>query len=247
MTTTESKPKSSLILRKKDQPLTTRRGSGIIPGAATLPQVNLLPDSIRAKRQLQRTRIWLVVGVALVLLVSLVVYVLTLFAARTAESELQSVEVETQRLLSEQATYSEVPQVLGQIADAELAQRIAMGNEILWADYTVYVLAALPDDAKLTNMTSLTSTPLLGAPIPADMLHSAGVGTLALAHRSPTVPDLAEWRDKLADIPGFLDAQYQTATISEEDGVVYYEVTTTVQLSLEALSGRYLIDEEPQS
>lgn len=245
MTSTETKTKAALTLRKKkDQPLAVRRGGGIIPGAASLPQVNLLPESVRADRALQRTRLWLLIGVGLVILASLLGYVMAMQASRQAQDELTDVQAETQRLLIEQAQYAEVPQVLGQISDAELAQRIAMGSEIDWAQYFVYVLAALPDDAKLTQMTTSTASPLLPVTTPGDALQTPGIGTVTFQHRSPTVPDLAEWDSNLMEIPGFASAQYHTASVSDDEGETYYEVTSTVQVTLEALSGRYLIEPE---
>lgn len=218
---------------------TTARG-GLIAGAPELPQVNLLPTLVRQRRALRRIKGWLLVGVGVVLVLLLGAYVMAMVMASTAEDELQTTQAETQRLLQEQAKYAEVPQVLGQIADATAAQTFGMGTEVLWSDYVLDVIDALPKKAKLTSFVNMTVSPIETAPLPTDQLLEVGIGTVTLAHRSPTVPDITEWLEALSKVEGFTDPHASVAQIAEDDGDVYYEVTTTVQVLPEALSGRYL-------
>ena len=76
--------------------------------------------------------------------------------------------------------------------------------------------------------------------MPTDQLLNPGIGTVTLAHRSPTLPDISAWIDALGKIEGFADVNVTVAQTAEDDGDVYYEVTSTVQVMNEALSGRYL-------
>ena len=87
---------------------------GVIDGATALPQVNLLPSSVRARRALQRVKVWLVIGLGVVLIAALLAYVFAMLSASSAEDELDEVRAYTQRLLTEQAKYSEVPVILAQ-------------------------------------------------------------------------------------------------------------------------------------
>ena len=120
------------------------------------------------------------------------------------------------------------------------AQTFGMGTEVLWSDYVLDVIDALPEKAKLTSFVNMTVSPIESAPLPADQLLEVGIGTVTLAHRSPTVPDITEWLEALSQVEGFTDPHASVAQIAEDDGDVYYEVTTTVQVLPEALSGRYL-------
>ncbi len=223
---------------------TSGRNGGIIDGAALLPQVNLLPASVRAKRALQRVKVWLVIGLGVVLLVALLAYVFAMTSASSAEEELDDVRADTQRLLNEQAKYAEVPIVLGQIEAAKTAEMIGMGYEVLWAEHFIAAIAALPEDAQLGAMSTASITPLLAAPLPADPMVTPGLGTVSFTHRSPSVGDLSAWTKALEEVPGFADVQYTTAAITDDDGDVFYEVVTTAQVTQEALSGRFGAEEE---
>lgn len=215
------------------------RGVAGIVGAPVLPQVNLLPAWVRQKRALARTKVGLVILVGSVLVLSLLGFVAASLASSSAEEALAEAQQETHRLLTEQAKYSEVPEVLGSIEAAEAAQGLGMGHEVLWSGLVVDVMGALPDGARLTGFESLSVTPNELPPLPVDQLLTQGIGTVGITHRSVTVPDIVPWLAALAEIEGFVDPHATVAAIADDEGEAYYEVTTTVQLTTEALSGRY--------
>lgn len=223
---------------------TSHHSGGVIAGATALPQVNLLPSSVRARRVLQRVKVWLVIGLGVVLIVALLGYVVAMMSASDAEAELEGVRADTQRLLKEQAKYAEVPVVLNQIESAKAAELVGMGDEVLWKDYFMSALGSLPRDAKMTGMATVTRTPLMAAPMPSDALVSPGLGTVTLTHRSDTITDISAWTDALSEVPGFDDVFYTAASITDDDGDVFYEVVTTIQVTDEALSGRFGAEEE---
>lgn len=232
--------------KKKQKPaeqssagLASGHRGGVLEGATALPQVNLLPASVRARRALQRVKIWLVIGLGIVLIVALLGYVFAMLSARSAEDELAEVREETQRLLTEQAKYSEVPIVLAQLDSAQNAELVGMGGEVLWRGYFENARQALPRGSQLSGMATVTQTPLMAAPLPADALMTPAFGTVTLTHRSDEIGDLSEWVRRLEEIPGYDDVQYTTAAITEDDGDVFYEVVTTAQVTPEALSGRF--------
>lgn len=212
---------------------------GVVAGAPLLPQINLLPDWVRQKRALARTKGVLAVAVALVLVLALLGYVAATVTAAQAEKDYQAAQAETTRLLAEQATYSEVPAVLGQIQAAKDAQIVAMGHEVLWKGYLEELMAALPKGSQLGQVTSISMSPTEFAPAPVDQLLTQGIGTLTLVSRSTDLPDTADWLDALAKVKGFSDPRVSAAAITEDDGDVYYEVTSTVELTVEAYSGRF--------
>lgn len=222
---------------------TSQLSGGVIAGATALPQVNLLPSSVRARRALQRVKVWLVISLGVVLIAALLGYVVAMMSASDAETELDGVRADTQRLLQEQAKYAEVPVVLAQIEAAKAAELIGMGDEVLWTGFVLEALGALPADASLTSISTMARTPLMEAPMPGDALTARALGTVMLTHRSATVLDISAWSEALAGVPGFADPLFSTATITEDDGDTFYEVVTTVQITEDALSGRFTGEE----
>lgn len=233
---TDAQPRFSM---KKVKKLPGAPSTGMITGAPALPQVNLLPASIRARRALQRVKVLLLLVLGVVVIGALLGYVASMLSVSSAQSELETVQAETLRLQQEQSTYSEVPQIKAAIANAELARSVGMGSEILWSDYLYAVLLHMPTGSQLTGFATTAMNPLEGPPVPADPLVEPGVGSVTITHRSPTLPDTAAWINMLNGIEGMHDAEVLTQTIGEDDGVVYYEVTSIVQLSADALSGRF--------
>lgn len=233
---TDTQPRFSVKKVKKTPGATS---SGTISGAPGLPQVNLLPASVRAGRALQRVKVYLLLALGVVLIAALLGYVASMMAVSSAQSELEQVQAETTRLQQEQSKYSEVPQVKREIADTELARTIGMSSEVLWSDYVYEVLLQMPAGSQLTGFVTTAMNPLEGAPLPADPLVGPGIASVAITHRSLSLPDTAAWIDMLNGIEGMHDAQVLTQAVSEDEGIVYYEVSSTVQLSADALSGRF--------
>jgi len=209
-----------------------------------LPQVNLLPPSIVAKRALQRLKRLLLLLLLLVVVIAVGLYAWSALDAKSAHDQLQASQQENARLLREQAKYAEVPKIIKQISLVDNARIVGMGNEVAWSGYIAQVQKALPKDAVLQSMTATIQSPIAAAPSPVDPLQTQGIGMITLVHRSLTVPDAAQWLDSLSKITGFVDPLYSTAESTSDDGTAYYDVTTTVQLTSEALSGRFLTIED---
>lgn len=239
---TDTQPRFSVKRTKSTPKTSSKPASGArvtITGAPELPQVNLLPASVRAGRALQRTKVYLLLVVGVVVIAAILGYVASMLAVSSAQSELEIVQAETTRLQQKQSTFSEVPQVKGQIADTEAARSVGMASEVAWSSYVSEILLQMPPGSVVTSIVTTAMSPLDPAPVPADPLVPGGVASVAISHRSPTLPDTAAWLDVLNGIGGLHDAQVSTQAISEEDGVVYYEVTTTVQVGADALTGRF--------
>lgn len=221
--------------------------NGNVVGAPPLPQVDLLPAATRAKHALNRVKTYLLLGLGLVVLGLLFLYVLSVVTASNAASELEIADTETRRLMVEQAKYAEVPKVLGQIEASSAAEFAGMQDEVLWASYIAEIEKVLPKDAQINEISSVARTPLEVAPLPAELLYGGELGVVQISLRTPTMPNTSEWLDSLNAIEGFLDASFSDQMISDEDGNVFYEVNTTLQLTEDALSGRFLPEAEVEA
>lgn len=218
----------------------TERGIHAALGAPPQPQVNLLPPEVRSRRALGRVKVLLAGVLALVLLASAGGYVVASLEVNNAENDLQQANERVQDLLAQQSQYAEVPRIRSQIAAISEARLFATSTELMWATYWRAIEAVTPPGWTLQSLqttlprpgeTMMPSTNLLGAP---------SVGTITFVGRASVVPDIADWMDGLERIPGFVDAWFSNAQITEENGVVYYEVGATVQVDASAFSGRFV-------
>jgi Tfp pilus assembly protein PilN len=211
-----------------------------------LPQVNLLPPEVRAARSLGVLKRWLAIALVLVLALIGLGYGAAYLATQSAEDELAEAQAETTRLQSEEAKYAEVPQVLGAIDSTETARLLGMSSEIRWKTYLDAVTAVLPGGVSIDQFT-MTGPALdaAAAPITAtDPLQQPSIGSISFQGQSRTVPDTAAWVDALASVPGFVDPWVSSVSVTEEDGAVYYSVTSTVQLTDQTLANRFVPTEE---
>lgn len=229
-------------------------------GAATtgLPQVNLLPPEVRSARALKPVKRWM--GIVLVIAVLAVAggYALGTLARNSAETELESAHAETARLQAEALQYAEVPVVLGAIDDAELARQLGMSSEVLWADYLGAIEAVIGTEVSIDTLAVARTLGDIQGP-----LEAPAVATMTVTGRSLELPDTVAWIDALDSIPGFANTRVTVATLTldttgsedatddegadgddgdEEAPPTYYTFTTSVQVTLDALSGRFFLE-----
>jgi len=206
----------------------------------SLPQVNLLPPGVRAKAALSRLKrvlVLVLVGVAALLALG---YALAQMRLSAAQSELSDAQAETARLTQQQSQYSEAPRVLGEVNRLQQARTQGFSTEVLWTPYLGAIAAVMPPGVVLTSIQMTGATPMQAPPGPADVLQGPSVGQLAFTGRSATLIDTAGWIDALNSVPGFADAWVSNATVAaDDDGVPYYEITSTVQVTDLAYSGRF--------
>lgn len=215
-----------------------------VPGASPLPQVNLLPPEIRAGRQLKNVKAWLGVAVLITALVAGVLFLWATFMLRTAEAELAATQDQNTALVAEQQQYAEVPLVLNELAAVEEARLFGMSTEVVWTPYLQAVAASAPEGVSLDQLAFTGATPTDAAPDSTNPLAAAHVGAITFTARSLNLPDTATWIDNLAAVPGFSDPWFGSAQVSDEDGIVYYSVTGTVNVNEQAYAERFVVVEE---
>lgn len=207
--------------------------------ASPLPQVNLLPPEVRAARGLKVVKRWLgmTVVVALVLAAGLVGW--AALQEKNASTQLADAQAETARLMAEQAKYAEVPVVLGQLDAIKKARQIGMSTEVLWSPYLAAIAATAPEGVSIDLIQVATTTPMMEPSVPADPLEAPSAGTVTFTADSLTLPDTKAWLDGLETVPGFADAWFSDALITQVNDVTFYTVSATVQFDDTAYSGRF--------
>lgn len=213
------------------------RGGGLM--APTLPQVNLLPPEVHAKRGLARLKVWLLVAVLIALLVAAGAVVWSVFTLEGAKDELAVEQETTARLEAEQLRYAEVPVLLGQLAQLSEAREVGMSTEVMWREHVAAIAATAPEGVAIETLTVTVATPTAPFPAPADAIAQPSIANIAFTAESRTVPDTAAWLDGLASIPGFSDAWFSTTVIAGGGDQVFYTVSATVQVTDKALAQRF--------
>lgn len=209
--------------------------------AIGLPQVNLLPPTIRAKRALARTKRMLAYSLVGALGVLVLAGSYALVHKGAAESRLDQATRETTSLMKQQAQYAEVPRVLGQ--KDKLTSVLAQGfsTDVSWSGYLGALAAILPSDVQITDLELAdAATPMLAPAEPADALAGPSVATLKFVVASPDLPKTSDWIVALDAVPGFQDAWVSEANVTSDDEKgAYFTVTGTVQITSEAYTGRF--------
>lgn len=212
----------------------------VVAGAPRLPQVNLLPPSVKARRQLQRLKTLLLGVLVVVVVLGAAAWFFTANMASNAQAELEAEQTRTSQFLAEQAKYSAVPTVKGQIEDAESARALATEPEIFWKSLSDQIILGLPEGVRVGVIDVATTSPLAGTPAAPDAVTDQGVATLKVVVESPTVIDTSAFLDVLEGIPGFMEATVTSETLGENEELEpMYEVQTSVQVDATVYANRF--------
>lgn len=219
------------------------RGTDTLIRPEALPQVNLLPPEVLARRQLGRLRVWLALGLLGMITCCAAGWVLARVLQNGAEADLAVVEARAADLTEQQQKYAEVPQVLSQIRALAAARQAVTGTEVLWQPYLGAIAATAPDNVSIESLTATVNPTVVGEAT-SDATAAGPPGTIIFTARSLGLPDSATWIEQLAAVPGFSDPWFSTASITESRGVVYYTVSATVEFDPAALANRFADEQE---
>lgn len=212
--------------------------------AVSLPQVNLLPPEVQAARGLVNIKRWLGLSLVFVMVMAALAYGFSVLEAQRTQDELVDAQQENARLVQEQTKYAEVPQVLNELQRAENARALGLGADVVWKPYFDAIAAVLPTGVSIDTFTVTQATPWSSGQTVSDPLVRPALGSVIFTVRTSTLPDDAAWLDALNSIPGFGDATFASAVLTQTEGEPYYAVSSSVQIQEPALSLRFLHTEE---
>lgn len=215
---------------------TGKKGGNVLVAAGSLPQVNLLPENIRAVRRLREARGWF----GLAVLVSIVLVVLafvggTVLVGQARDGKAEA-EQRTSDLLAQKSQYSAVTPVLADMKLVKAGLVLASAPEVLWAEYNGAISAMLPEGMQLQTLSMQIVGTEEGAVMPSDPLVTPGLYQLTFEARASEAPVAADLLDALKGVPGFADPRV-TVVDHQEEG--YFSVVGTVQVTQAAASLRF--------
>lgn len=203
--------------------------------------VNLLPASVYAAQDSRRLRRRLLAGLVAFVLLLAAGQVWLLRLGSEAQDELRLAQEETTRLEAELDRLAEAGEVRDALSRAVAARTAGMGTEVRWVGLIQAIEAVAPPGTTITSFSARGISPAAAAEVGAqDPLGSPGVAAIAFEVDAPTLPDTAAWLDALESIPGLMDARFSSARLTEVDGADVYQISSTVQINVHALSGAHL-------
>lgn len=211
-----------------------RKGHGLVVGGER--RVDLLPTEIRLLVHARKGRDRLVLAVVALLAFVLLGSGAANLSALKARGDLAAEQAQTGALLAEQARYSDVRKVQGEVARIRAALRIGASTEIDWKAYLDAVQKTLPGNVTIDTVKIDSSSPLAEYAQSTAPLQGARVATLSFSARSPTLPAVPTWLDSLQGLPGFADA-LPDSVAKNDDGS--YTVNITMHINDAAFSKRF--------
>ncbi len=212
---------------------------GLVLGAE--PRAHLLPPEVSERGKAKRTRGVLIFLVVLVLLATGAAYGLVSFQAIQAQAALAASQARTLELIDQRAEYTDTVAVTRSRDVISEVRLNATSNEVVWADILDKVSAKLPPNSYAEWLAQGT-TPWdsqLGAAGP---LREPRVASITLVVTSTIPFDATALFRAIKDMPEIADATVDDVT--QPNGALTWDVTFTLNLSEEALAGRWVEETE---
>ena len=210
----------------------------IAPPFTGIARVDLMPRSEVARRErdkLVRRWIWIVFGA---ILLAVLIIAGTFWLKLLADQRLAAEQAQTNALLTEIASLSEVSQALATESEITAFRSEAMATDLAWTPVLAKVTGILPAGTTLTGYDFAVA----GAPQGDDPTLEPGlVGTVSID--SPTPLDIVAIIRSLRAVEGVLYADGQSVTSSQvSEGSFAYLLN--VQFDQTVYSGAYAPAEE---
>lgn len=192
---------------------------------------NLLPPEIVTARRTKVLRKFALSAIVFVMLLGIAGYFYALSQKDDANAALQAAQTQTAVLHTQQAKYSEVVTISGQISTitSQLAQVLA--GDVDMTALVGKIVSAQPGGGTITQLQVQISADPLATPTStgAGVLDTSGrthVGTLTLTASTRSLADVASYVVRLNKIPGVVTAFPSSVTSSDRS------VTYTIQATL---------------
>jgi hypothetical protein len=202
------------------------------------PRASLLPPEVRQEAVLRSQRRMLVTIFGAVLILVAGAYAVAGVVASAAQAALDQSNARTAALVSEQAEFIEVRELGNRVAAVEQARVAATATEVDWASYLPLVRQTIPTGSSITSLRVLSASPAVPLPVPSSPLEAPRMVEIAIEVSMPALPDIAQWLDTVAALPGYVDAI--PGGISSVDGG--FSVTLTVHVDESAKYNRFVLE-----
>lgn len=203
--------------------------------APALPRVNLLPPEIGERARLRRLQAVLAGGVVVAAGAVGLLQLSASAGVAEATDQVAGAQARGSALQAQTRELADVDVVYAEAARAQARLSTALGQEVRFSQFLDGLTTSVPDHVWLRNVTFTQ-----GAAAGADAAATTGIGTVAFTGVGFRHDDVAAWLESLESQPGFADAYVSDATAGLIGTRRTVSFTSTVTLTADALSGRYV-------
>jgi len=196
-----------------------------------MTQVNLLPTGVREKQKTRRVTVAAVVGVAGVMMILLLVYVLQVGRLASASRQLTAQESINRDYRSKIQALQPFADLKTNVANRQALVAQLMQGEILWSGVLHDLSMVLPDQMWLTGMTGTLNTSGAAGSGAA----SAGLaGNIQFQGYSFDHPTVALWLVRLQEVHGWVNAWISNAARTDFNNHSLVQFVSSVDLTTDA-------------
>lgn len=206
---------------------------------ALAPKVNLLPPEIAEKAKLRKAQLAMAgTGLAAVAVVGLLYTQQTakVSEARAAKAEAVAANVHLQGELHK---LDNVQQTRVKVDAAKATLASAMAQEVTWSTYLHDMTLTIPENVWLTSFNAQVNPPVTTPGAPNSAVLDPGIGVVTVNGVAFTHDDVAAWLESLSKEKGYANPYFTQSVETKIGGRVVDNFTSTVNLTQDALSGRY--------
>jgi Tfp pilus assembly protein PilN len=203
--------------------------------ASTLPRVNLLPPEIVEAGRLRSVQLSMGAAVVAALVVVGGLWVVANQQAQSEQEKLDAAAVRQATVSKQVTSLAPVAAVYNQVDQRRQLLETALGGDVQWSQYLTDLSLTIPDNVWLTSMTVSPQAATAGTGGTADQIANISFAGTALQH-----DDVALWLESLAKQKGYTSAYFNSSTEKVVGASTVVDFSSTVVVTREALSGRYL-------
>jgi Tfp pilus assembly protein PilN len=206
-----------------------------------LPFVNLMPPEIAERRRFRRVQTGLAGAVLAAVVVVGLLFLVASGGVSDANDEVVEAQSQQRAVQAETARYRDVTATYKRAADAQALLVAAMGQEVRYSRFLNDLTLTIPPNVWIKNVaytqTAAVAAPAATATSPTTL---PGIGTVTLSGVAYSHDDVAQWLDSLAAQKGYTGITLQSSTEALLGTRNVANWSSTVVLSADALSGRYV-------
>jgi len=218
---------------------------------SSMPRVDLMPPEIAEKEALQRLQL----GCAAALVACAVAVGSVWWQAHStvndAKKNLATTEAQKAAVNSQVAKLAPVAAQFAAVENGNRLVQQALGGEVLWSKQLRDLSTTIPANVWLTNMTVTASGTAATTTGSAATGSAASGGSSAAATPTSSIAtityqgtatsryDIANWLTAIGGLKGYVGSTYTSSQEKALNGQVVTDFVATVQVTTDALSGRY--------
>ncbi|MCW2612219.1 MAG: type pilus assembly protein PilN [Actinomycetota bacterium] len=209
--------------------------------ASTLPRVNLLPPEIVEAGRLRSVQLSMGAAVVAALVVVGGLWVVANQQAQSEQEKLDAAAVRQATVSKQVTSLAPVAAVYNQVDQRRQLLETALGGDVQWSQYLTDLSLTIPDNVWLTSMTVSPQAATAGTGGTAGTAGTADqIANITFAGTALQHDDVALWLESLAKQKGYTSAYFNSSTEKVVGASTVVDFSSTVVVTREALSGRYL-------